>query len=76
MKKIGSCESVCKYDNSFLNGQVCIGCFRELHEIKSWHKMSYKERKIAEKDILARKEEYIQRNNFPIKIDYNKVLKQ
>jgi predicted Fe-S protein YdhL (DUF1289 family) len=37
---------------------VCIGCFREQHEIINWHKMSTKEKKVAQKDIIKRKMKY------------------
>ena len=58
MKNTEFCVNICKYDPNFLNGQVCIGCFREQHEIRNWYKMSLKERQTVEKDIIARKMEY------------------
>ena len=58
MKNTELCISICKYNSNFLNGEVCIGCFREQHEIRNWHKMSNKERKAIEKDIYIRKIEY------------------
>ena len=58
MKNTELCISICKYNSNFLNGEVCIGCFREQHEIRNWHKMSSSERKTVEKDIFIRKKEY------------------
>ena len=58
MKNTELCVSICKYDPNFLNGQVCIGCFREQHEIINWHKMSIKEKKVAQEDIIKRKMKY------------------
>ena len=55
MKNTELCISICKYNPNFLNGQVCIGCFREQHEIRNWHKMSVSEKKVVEKDIFNRK---------------------
>ena len=44
-KKIDSpCVKICKYDDNFMNGMVCIGCFREQHEITNWLRMSEKEK--------------------------------
>ena len=34
---ITPCNRICRYSNSFYNGQVCIGCFRDTYEIKMWH---------------------------------------
>jgi predicted Fe-S protein YdhL (DUF1289 family) len=58
MKNTELCVSICKYDPNFLNGQVCIGCFREQYEIINWHKMSTKEKKVAQEDIIKRKMKY------------------
>ena len=58
MKNTELCISICKYNPNFLNGQVCIGCFREQHEIRNWYKMSERERQAVVKDVLIRKTEY------------------
>ena len=58
-KKIDSpCVKICKYDDNFMNGMVCIGCFREQHEITNWLRMSEKEKKLAYIDIKNRKMEF------------------
>ena len=58
-KKITSpCVKICKYDNKFMDGMVCIGCFRELHEITNWLKMSAVEREQALLDIEERKTKF------------------
>ena len=41
---IGSpCVKICKYKKDFMDGNVCIGCFREQFEITNWVKMSNSE---------------------------------
>ncbi len=58
-KKIDSpCVKICKYDDNFMNGMVCIGCFREQHEITNWLRMSEKEKELAYIDIKNRKMEF------------------
>jgi predicted Fe-S protein YdhL (DUF1289 family) len=58
-KKIKSpCVKICKYDDNFMNGMVCIGCFREQYEITNWLSMSEKERDLAYIDIRNRKRKY------------------
>ena len=58
-KKIDSpCVKICKYDDNFMNGMVCIGCFREQHEITNWLRMSEKEKQLAYIDIKNRKMEF------------------
>jgi len=37
---LSPCVKICKYDNNFMNGMVCIGCFREQYEISNWLKMT------------------------------------
>ena len=61
MKNTELCISICKYDPHFLNGHVCIGCFREQYEIRNWHKMSKRERESIEYDVIIRKIEYERR---------------
>ena len=58
-KKIKSpCVKICKYDDAFMSGMVCIGCFREQYEITNWLRMTEKERDLAYIDILNRKRKY------------------
>ena len=58
-KKIESpCVKICKYDDDFMNGMVCIGCFREQYEIANWLRMNEKERDLAYNDIRDRKRKY------------------
>ena len=49
------CVKICKYEDAFLNGMVCIGCFREQFEITNWIKMSENEKKKSILDTLERK---------------------
>ena len=58
-KKIKSpCVKICKYDDAFMSGMVCIGCFREQYEITNWLRMTEKERDLAYIDITNRKRKY------------------
>jgi len=34
------CVRICRYKRDFLDGHVCIGCFRDAHEIASWSRLS------------------------------------
>ena len=43
-----------KYDKNFMDGFVCIGCFREQYEITNWSKLSSKEKAIIYQDITSR----------------------
>tara|TARA_X000000368_G_C22537623_1_gene496338 strand:+ start:296 stop:499 length:204 start_codon:yes stop_codon:yes gene_type:complete len=52
------CVKICKYDESFMNGMVCIGCFREQNEITNWLRMTDEERELAYIDINNRKKEF------------------
>ena len=42
---LSPCVKICKYDKNFMNGMVCIGCFREQFEITSWTSMSANQKK-------------------------------
>ena len=45
---IGSpCVKICKYKKDFMDGNVCIGCFREQFEITNWVKMSNSEKQLV-----------------------------
>lgn len=48
------CVRICRYNAGFFNGQVCIGCFRETHEISHWCTMNAKEKAYALEDALDR----------------------
>ena len=52
------CVNICKYDKNFMDGFVCIGCFREQYEITNWSKLSSKEKAIIYQDITSRMSEY------------------
>ena len=56
---IGSpCVKICKYKKDFMDGNVCIGCFREQFEITNWLRMSDEEKALALKDGNERREEF------------------
>ena len=55
---ISPCVKICKYDSKFMNGMVCIGCFREQYEITNWLRLSSDEKKQALNDIEERKNQF------------------
>jgi len=55
---ISPCVKICKYDSKFMDGMVCIGCFREQYEITNWLKLSSDEKKQALNDIEERKNHF------------------
>ena len=52
------CVKICKYDSKFMDGMVCIGCFREQYEITNWLRLSSDEKKQALNDIEERKNQF------------------
>ena len=48
------CNRICRYNSSFYNGQVCIGCFREEYEIKMWQSMTSAEKSLTLLDQIDR----------------------
>ena len=52
------CVKICKYNEAFMDGKVCIGCFREHFEITNCLRMSNEEKALALKDSNERREEF------------------
>ncbi len=52
------CVKICKYNEAFMDGKVCIGCFREQFEITYWLRMSVEEKALVLKDANERREEF------------------
>ncbi len=52
------CVKICRYNEAFMDGKVCIGCFRERFEITNWLRMSDEEKALALKDGNERREEF------------------
>ena len=50
-KIISPCVKICKYDDKFMDGMVCIGCFREQYAITNWLRFSPDEKRQALIDI-------------------------
>ena len=48
------CTRICRYNKSFYDGQVCIGCFRDSHEISTWASLSQTEKLFALEDAADR----------------------
>ena len=57
-KIISPCVKICKYDVKFMDGMVCIGCFREQYEITNWLRLSPDEKRQALIDIEERKTKF------------------
>jgi len=57
-KIISPCVKICKYDSKFMDGMVCIGCFREQYEITNWLRLSPDEKRQALIDIEERKTKF------------------
>jgi len=57
-KIISPCVKICKYNRKFMDGMVCIGCFREQYEITNWLRFSPDEKRQALIDIEERKTKF------------------
>ena len=52
----GPCIRICRYKAHFFDAQVCIGCFRDSHEIANWGRLSAQEREWALADADDRRQ--------------------
>mmetsp|Transcript_3611 Transcript_3611/g.7984 ORF Transcript_3611/g.7984 Transcript_3611/m.7984 type:complete len:161 (+) Transcript_3611:2497-2979(+) len=48
------CTRICRYNQKCFDGKVCIGCFRETHEIARWSSMSPNEKRCSLEDAADR----------------------
>lgn len=48
------CNRICRYNSSFYDGQVCIGCFREAYEISIWQSMTPMQKSMTLMDAIDR----------------------
>eukprot|EP00979_Chaetoceros_neogracilis_P011017 scaffold2653_cov242-Chaetoceros_neogracile.AAC.3 len=48
------CNRICRYNSNFFDGEVCIGCFRDTHEISNWVSMTSSEKSYALEDAAGR----------------------
>ena len=48
------CNRICRYNSSFYDGQVCIGCFRETYEIEMWQSMTPMQKSMTLLDTIDR----------------------
>jgi len=48
------CNRICRYNSSFYDGQVCIGCFREAYEIEMWQSMTPAQKSMTLLDTMDR----------------------
>ena len=48
------CNRICRYNSSFYDGQVCIGCFREAYEIEMWQSMTPMQKSMTLLDAIDR----------------------
>eukprot|EP00536_Pseudo-nitzschia_multiseries_P016501 jgi/Psemu1/313250/fgenesh1_kg.1135_\ len=51
------CTRICRYNQNCYDGKVCIGCFRETHEIGRWSSMSPTEKQYSLEDAADRSRE-------------------
>ena len=70
------CTRICRYNRSFYDGEVCIGCFRDVFEISNWtNGMTNIERSMALFDAADRADEAIQ-HDFEGSISKDELLRQ
>ena len=48
------CNRICRYNEQFYDGEVCVGCFRDSHEIANWGIFSSTEKMFALEDAVDR----------------------
>lgn len=48
------CNRICRYNSSFYDGRVCIGCFREGYEIETWQSMNSMQKSMTLLDAIDR----------------------
>mmetsp|Transcript_8334 Transcript_8334/g.12834 ORF Transcript_8334/g.12834 Transcript_8334/m.12834 type:complete len:493 (+) Transcript_8334:175-1653(+) len=73
---LSPCTRICRYKNEFLNGEVCIGCFRDTYEIKNWNSMSANDKIVALEDASLRWKNSQYAEEFERAISKNELLRQ
>lgn len=48
------CVRICRYNQNIYNGNVCIGCYREVFEIANWDRMTNMEKSVTLLDAADR----------------------
>jgi predicted Fe-S protein YdhL (DUF1289 family) len=48
------CVRICRYNSNYYNGQVCIGCYREVYEIGTWQGMTKNQKSLTLLDCIER----------------------
>ncbi len=48
------CTRICRYNADFYDGAICIGCFRDSHDISNWRSLPPKEKAFALEDAADR----------------------
>ena len=48
------CTRICRYNANCYDGKVCIGCFRDTHDIAQWSSMSHTEKMFSLEDAADR----------------------
>ena len=48
------CTRICRYNSNCYDGKVCIGCFRDTHDIAHWSGMSHAEKMFSLEDAADR----------------------
>ncbi|EJK58626.1 hypothetical protein THAOC_21239, partial [Thalassiosira oceanica] len=67
------CNRICRYNGSFFEGKVCIGCFRETYEIQTWQSMGPYEKSLALLDAIDRCESVAESFEGAVQVCYIKM---
>jgi len=76
------CTRICRYNSSFYDGQVCIGCYREAYEIEMWQSMTPMQKSMTLLDAIDRcSDSYLdddasENNNFDGAISEEELTRQ
>jgi glyoxylase I family protein len=68
------CIRICRYNSSFYDGQVCIGCFRDAYEVGAWQSMTAIEKSMTILDAIDRCKE--SEGNFDGSISRDELTRQ
>lgn len=55
---LNPCNRICRFNKDFYEGQVCIGCFRTVDEMRTWESLDARARSWTEEDMAERRAEF------------------
>lgn len=70
------CNRVCRYNAECFDGRVCVGCFREAHEIGAWSSMTDRERYYCLADAADRTECVVLIDRFEGSVSRDELMRQ